>query len=230
MLFLSHHPAPPLSHFVDSFWSLSDAPPRRSERILPSGTLELVINLHEDEFRIYDPVQTDRFRRFPGAIVSGAVWRKLHHRHARTRLDHRRPFQAGRRASLPGRSTGRAGRYARGTRGAVGPARDRASRTAVRRNDLCLALPNPRRRTALPAAPPPVQATRCCPGRSRLPRAGQGEHRQPCRPRPTEPPPVDRGFRRRSRHDAEAVRAGGTIPARGGACATDPVTRLAQQT
>jgi AraC-like DNA-binding protein len=71
-MYLSRHPAPPLSHFVDSLWSLSDAPPHRSERILPSGTLELVINLHEDEFRIYDPVQIDRCRRFSGAIVSGA--------------------------------------------------------------------------------------------------------------------------------------------------------------
>src|SRR5438093_5227001 len=39
---------------------------------MPSGTLELVINLHEDEFRIYDPVRTDEYRRMSGAIVSGA--------------------------------------------------------------------------------------------------------------------------------------------------------------
>ena len=39
---------------------------------MPSGTLELVINLHEDEFRIYDPVHTDEYRRMSGAIVSGA--------------------------------------------------------------------------------------------------------------------------------------------------------------
>jgi AraC-like DNA-binding protein len=51
---------------------LSDAPPHAKERIVPSGTLELVINLKEDEFRIYDAVESPRFRRFSGAMVSGA--------------------------------------------------------------------------------------------------------------------------------------------------------------
>jgi AraC-like DNA-binding protein len=42
------------------------------ERILPSGTIELVINLRENEFRIYDPACPERYGRFPGAMVSGA--------------------------------------------------------------------------------------------------------------------------------------------------------------
>jgi hypothetical protein len=33
----------------------SDWPPHGKERIIPSGTIEPVINLHENEFRIYDP-------------------------------------------------------------------------------------------------------------------------------------------------------------------------------
>lgn len=53
-------------------WSLSDAPRHERERILPSGTIELVINLQEDEFRIYPSGTTGRScRRFRGAIVSG---------------------------------------------------------------------------------------------------------------------------------------------------------------
>jgi AraC-like DNA-binding protein len=72
MLYRSHTPAPPLSDFIDRFWLCSDAPPHDRERILPSGTLELVINLDEDEIRIYDPSRPDRSTRFSGAVVSGA--------------------------------------------------------------------------------------------------------------------------------------------------------------
>jgi AraC-like DNA-binding protein len=70
--YLSHCPGPPLDGFVENLWSLSDAPSHARERILPSGTLELVINLHEDELRIYDAAESQTPRRFPGAIVSGA--------------------------------------------------------------------------------------------------------------------------------------------------------------
>lgn len=67
-----HAPAAPLSAFVANLWSLSDAPSHAKERILPSGTLELVVNLSEDEFRIYDTTAGERFQRFSGAMVSGA--------------------------------------------------------------------------------------------------------------------------------------------------------------
>jgi AraC-like DNA-binding protein len=72
MNLLSHRPAPPLDGFIDSLWLLEDAPAHARERILPSGTLELVINLREDEFRIYDPSGPGDYRRFSGAMVSGA--------------------------------------------------------------------------------------------------------------------------------------------------------------
>lgn len=72
MFYGSYTPAPPLSDHVEYLWSLSDAPTHDRERIVPSGTLELVINLNEDELRIYDPVAPERSRRFSGAVVSGA--------------------------------------------------------------------------------------------------------------------------------------------------------------
>jgi hypothetical protein len=72
MLSAVHTPAAPLSAFVANLWSLRDAPSHAKERIIPSGTLELVVNLHEDEFRIYDSVESSGFRRLSGAIVSGA--------------------------------------------------------------------------------------------------------------------------------------------------------------
>ena len=70
MRYLVHQPGPRLGGVVESLWFVSDAPGHRRERIVPSGTVELVINLHEDECRIYEPV-TGRERWFRGAIVSG---------------------------------------------------------------------------------------------------------------------------------------------------------------
>lgn len=54
MLFRSYSPAAPLCEFVDDFWLYEDYAGDHSwERILPSGTFEMVFNLREDEFRIY---------------------------------------------------------------------------------------------------------------------------------------------------------------------------------
>jgi hypothetical protein len=53
-IFDFYKPQPPLSQFVDSFWLYEgDATQHDSERILPTGTLELVINLRQDELRFY---------------------------------------------------------------------------------------------------------------------------------------------------------------------------------
>ncbi len=72
MRYSVHKPSPPLDGFVDYLWSLSDAPRHARERILPSGTIELVINLQEDEFRIYrSPATGTACDRLRGAIVSG---------------------------------------------------------------------------------------------------------------------------------------------------------------
>jgi AraC-like DNA-binding protein len=75
MLSLVHRPAAPLSRFVDHLWSFSDVPAHEKERIIPSGTLELVVNLDEDEFRIYDATDCERHTRFAGAMISGAYSR-----------------------------------------------------------------------------------------------------------------------------------------------------------
>jgi AraC-like DNA-binding protein len=73
VLYVARPPAAALAPFVDYLWALRDGDalhPR--ERILPSGTLELVVNLDEDELRIYDG---ERCRRFSGVTVSGAYRR-----------------------------------------------------------------------------------------------------------------------------------------------------------
>jgi len=71
MHYVSHAPSRPLGLFVERLWLFSDAPPHGWERIVPSGTVELVINLQEDEIRIYDSSQSQCCRRFSGAVVSG---------------------------------------------------------------------------------------------------------------------------------------------------------------
>lgn len=75
MFYRSYTPPKPLGDFVERFWLCSDAPPHSRERILPSGTIEMVVNLREDEIRIYDPSQPDRCTRMSGAIVSGTYSR-----------------------------------------------------------------------------------------------------------------------------------------------------------
>src|SRR5579859_6863220 len=75
MDYISKSPGPPLADFVERFWQINDSPPHQRERIVPSGTIELVINLREDEFRIYDPAVPDSCKRFSGALISGTYKR-----------------------------------------------------------------------------------------------------------------------------------------------------------
>jgi AraC-like DNA-binding protein len=73
MRFSSYKPAPLLSDFVDNFWLYEGYEGEHSnERILPTGTIELVINLRENELRIYDAERPDVCSRFSGAVASGA--------------------------------------------------------------------------------------------------------------------------------------------------------------
>jgi AraC-like DNA-binding protein len=69
--YLCRTPAPPLDTCVERLWLLVDAPAHSKERIAASGTIDLGINLHENQLRIYDPGQPARSKRFSGAVVSG---------------------------------------------------------------------------------------------------------------------------------------------------------------
>jgi AraC-like DNA-binding protein len=72
MFFQTQRPSPPLEDYVGYYWYLSDFPGHEREHIVPSGTLEIVFNLLEDEIRVYDPSDSRRFTRYRGALVSGA--------------------------------------------------------------------------------------------------------------------------------------------------------------
>jgi AraC-like DNA-binding protein len=73
MIFRTHRTKAPLDELVADFW-LYDAyaQPHARERILPTGTFELVINLREDALRV---TRADGEHRFRGAIVSGTFTR-----------------------------------------------------------------------------------------------------------------------------------------------------------
>src|SRR5688500_9355086 len=70
MRYVAHRPRAPLDAYVEYIWALSAEPAHARERIVPNGTLELVINLEADAFRIFDP-STGDVRRLRGAMVSG---------------------------------------------------------------------------------------------------------------------------------------------------------------
>jgi hypothetical protein len=75
--FVSYRPGPPLNEFVDYLWLIEGGQAARLEKILPSGTIELVVNLKNDEIHIHDPEQPEQFKMFSGAVVSGTYERSF---------------------------------------------------------------------------------------------------------------------------------------------------------
>lgn len=73
MQFFTHIPQPPLGNFVELFWFYDGyfAGSHKKERLMPDGSVELIINLKEDEARIYDREKLDKCERLPGALVCG---------------------------------------------------------------------------------------------------------------------------------------------------------------
>jgi AraC-like DNA-binding protein len=73
MPFLSHIPGPPLSQFVNLLWLYEGyTQPHAKERILPTGEMQIVINLLEDRSWVYDRDDTGRCQTFTGSLLSGA--------------------------------------------------------------------------------------------------------------------------------------------------------------
>ena len=73
MLYRTYTPGPPLSEFVESFWYYEggDAP-HEKERVLPYGSLGLMINMKADNFRLYDREEPEKFETHRGCLISGA--------------------------------------------------------------------------------------------------------------------------------------------------------------
>ena len=71
-------PAAPLSTLVESIWDWDCAPSaHRFERILPVPAAALIINLQEDETRVYADAEGRRCTRSPGSIFSGPYTRSF---------------------------------------------------------------------------------------------------------------------------------------------------------
>jgi AraC-like DNA-binding protein len=73
MLFLKHVPRPPLCEFVKLLWLYEGyTQPHAKERALPTGEMQIVINLLEDRSCVYDRDDTERCQTFRGSLLSGA--------------------------------------------------------------------------------------------------------------------------------------------------------------
>jgi AraC-like DNA-binding protein len=71
MIAHTHIPSPPLSDFVALFWYYEGyVMPHAKERLLPTGTTELVINLRDDQIETYDS-SAGSMQSFRGAVVGG---------------------------------------------------------------------------------------------------------------------------------------------------------------
>jgi AraC-like DNA-binding protein len=81
MEFISRRPAAPLDDWVDLVWLCRGnerdvRQPRALERVLPSGAAQLIVNLAEDETRIYEESPSGLVcQRSPGTILSGLTTR-----------------------------------------------------------------------------------------------------------------------------------------------------------
>ncbi len=65
-------PGPPLSRFVEQIWYYQNEPqPHAKERLMPDGCATIVINLAENQTRLYDPDDTRKMRVLSGCSLSG---------------------------------------------------------------------------------------------------------------------------------------------------------------
>lgn len=76
MIYRTYIPQPPLSEFVELLWYYeADEPPhekKQKERVLPTGTMEMVINLRDDALRVYDGRKPDPFPNLSSSLICGA--------------------------------------------------------------------------------------------------------------------------------------------------------------
>jgi AraC-like DNA-binding protein len=73
MSFCQHVPGSPLGQYVDWFWYYDDwraTHPR--EHVLPDGTFELIINLHEEPRKLFDRHDPAQYQSFRRGWLSGA--------------------------------------------------------------------------------------------------------------------------------------------------------------
>jgi methylphosphotriester-DNA--protein-cysteine methyltransferase len=72
MLYSTYRPNLPLSEFVEIFWLYEGyTQPHVKERIMPDGSMQVIVNLLDDELKMYDPRHPECYERFSGALFAG---------------------------------------------------------------------------------------------------------------------------------------------------------------
>ena len=73
MEFHSRIPGAPLDRFVAFLWHCrGPAPAHAFDRIMPDGDIGLIINLAEDQTRVYDSFDLSRVKTLSGTVLVGA--------------------------------------------------------------------------------------------------------------------------------------------------------------
>ena len=72
MTFLSYKPQPPLDEFIDKLWYCHGYTVAHSrDRMMPDGSVGLILNLHEDQCRVYDRDDPSRSHTTSGITTVG---------------------------------------------------------------------------------------------------------------------------------------------------------------
>lgn len=70
-MFIERRPSPPLRPFVDRLWYFETDLEPGHERVLPSGAMQLLVNLEADEMRWYSGPRFDTVNRLGGSMLVG---------------------------------------------------------------------------------------------------------------------------------------------------------------
>ena len=72
-VYRTYIPRSPLADFVNLFWLYEGFEQMHTRECrLPDGSMELIINLHDDTIPVYDRQNTDQFQTFRGSVICGA--------------------------------------------------------------------------------------------------------------------------------------------------------------
>jgi AraC-like DNA-binding protein len=72
MIFATHVPRPPLNQFIEFFWFHEGFnADHRLERVLPDGSMELIINLRDEKRHVFDPISHQPRETYRRSWLSG---------------------------------------------------------------------------------------------------------------------------------------------------------------
>jgi AraC-like DNA-binding protein len=72
MIFATHVPRPPLNQFIEFFWFHEGFnADHRLERVIPDGSMELIINLRDEKRHVFDPISHQPRETYRRSWLSG---------------------------------------------------------------------------------------------------------------------------------------------------------------